>query len=294
MLKFKLVEDIVMSEDKVLIGNRELKNAHIDPLYNLARSAGGSTYLEMAVADLAIVAIFLAAGLQYQETAQPIELNKKIRGVLIGTFVGLVNIQDNTFCYLPIASDSKEKGTLKLTNPQRKKLFELVNKVAQISTMNLNLKRDGVNLIITILNENGERVMFQDKFSNFIFTKLEDDVWSVGGIQVNTEGKDNIIKTANKLFGFTTPQFKTIEIERCGYKSKDKPMNELFATVREANKKLNSALAQNKTDNVPELFWNAFYTKLELINARGLDIDDIFNAHANYVEECIESNKQKI
>ena len=67
MLKYKLNSEIVMGESGIIIGEVELSNGHIDPLYQLARSSGGSSYLGMAIADLALAAIFIAAGLQYHK-----------------------------------------------------------------------------------------------------------------------------------------------------------------------------------------------------------------------------------
>lgn len=284
-----------MGETEVIIGDIELNNGHIDPLYQLARSSGGSSYLGIATADLALTAIFIAAGLQYQENAQEIVLNKKIRGVVIGTFVGLVNITDGTYCYLPIIGEAKEKGTLKLTNVQRNKLYEIINKSAQITAQNLNIKREGISVIISIIQEDGERVVFSDKFVNLIFNRLDaEGDWSVGNLQVSTETKDIIIEAANKLFAFRKPIHDSIEIEKCGYKTKDKPMNELFASVREANKNFNNALSNNKTEDIANIFWDTFYSKLELLSARGLSIESVLDGHKEYISECEACNKMKL
>lgn len=291
MLKFKLINNIVLSDKSTLIGDREIDNRHILPLSHLMGDVKGYKYLGLYKVEISLLSKVLPQYDSESSVTVVLQFPKGYNGVVINSMLIVVDPETLSFAYKNMLNDGQPKGTLNLTEEDLKYVKEKINNELSVNFREVTIQRvgDTVNLYYP---QGSSNLVFSGKFEDLIFSKTG-DLWTVGLLQVDDKAKDGIIKYVNQLFNYKEPVTSKVAVDCCCYSNGDSPINELFGNVREANKIFNADVSANKKD-VRKQFWETFNSKLELLAARGYDIADIVSYYGTYVEECKERNQTKI
>lgn len=291
MLNFKLINNIVISKESTLIGNQEIKNEDFKFLAKIMESVTTPMYIGLHKVEIILMDKILNSCRVGSNIIVPLELANGYTGALIDSLLVLVDKSTEKYAYKTIIGNDAVRGTLELTDEDLDVISEKVNKELSVNFADITIKRDNDNLII-YHPQGTDKIAFKGKFSDVIFDKVDTSDWSLGSLQFADSLKDEIVAKVNALFNYTVPAYEKVPLECCCFSGKTVPVNELFGSVREANKEFNTEVSNNNKE-ISKLFWRAFNTKLELLRARGYDITAVLKDYNNFADDCLARNYKK-
>ena len=299
MIKIKLNKEITLLNKSVIIEDTEISTKHINMLREMCEDSKSNTLFNIPTSDIFCLSIIYDYVNIYRCRVSEIDITKNIHGVLLDTLLVLVDRVKGTYGYSTVDKDPngiKVNGTLVLNTRELNKLKKFLYTGEIMEDANITIARNGDTLLIH-KNDSNKSVIYEGAPNAAIFECISknDDCWCLGSLICSGNSKQLIIDNINKLFKGKESKFELAKVPISCFDYSYLNFNDLFAKVRASNTALNDHIIKRDSNSeILHAFWDMFYTRLYMLKASGIDLNEVYEYREVFDNSMVEQNYQKV